>query len=173
MDYCLKIPLTAATVKDESRKTWLEIGYIESEFQTIANHFDGRREFMDSPITGHAIVNAIGVLVKVQLTFETWADGNIYARDDKNRRHVIIGSWSGNRYFARGLVRQRRKVGKFAWQINGQASTGTIQVEHFGEENPFTFEALENEEKEYLAMVEASAERRRIKFEERKKNNFR
>ena len=70
---------------------------------------------------------------KSTLIFDKWCHENIIARDSRGFRYVVVGSMSPTKYVLRGVVRERRRNHAFTWQINGQSSTGSIQVAHIGE----------------------------------------
>jgi hypothetical protein len=61
-------------------------------------------------------------------------DGVLTLQDKKRNTYYLIGSWHDSRYICNGLVKRRRGVKRATYLINGQANTGTIQIEHYGEQ---------------------------------------
>lgn len=76
------------------------------------------------------VLDVIGERHKIKLTLRKY--GETIAATDGKHTYYLIGSWFGSFFLCRGLVKGR-KGAKHTFLINGQANTGTVQVEHYAE----------------------------------------
>jgi hypothetical protein len=141
------------------------MGYEEADIPTVMRHEAMWKTFPQSEEVGKAIVALCNEKLKKPLTFTGWHEGNVRARDDQYREHLIIGGWKGTFssgvYFARGVVRRRDQFGRtFRFLINGQASKGSVQVAYWGEEDPFSFPDVQRFYEEYNRVKDAAILRR-------------
>ena len=139
-----------------------KLGYNAEEIAAIAR-FEVFLEVKKSEVAGQAILDHINTLLpKLNLTFDKWDGGNLYASDKLGRRYVVPGDWWGAKYVLRGVVRSKTRNGRLCWLCNGQASTGSVQVAFYGEENMLDFPELHGINEGYTAALESCAHRRAI-----------
>ena len=138
--------------------------YTVEEIDAIAL-FHGMTDAKYATEAGQVICNYVAEKLGLALTFGQWHDGNVYCKNHKGVPHVIIGSWWDHRYVLRGLVRPARRGARFRWFLNGQASTGALQVAHFAEEDEVRFPEFQKIADDQHAAVNAAAGRRRADTE--------
>lgn len=84
------------------------------------------------------VLNVLGERHKLKLSHKGHTEtaplsNDIVATDDKGNTYILVGSWHDCRFICNGLLKKRKGC-RARYFINGQASTGTIQVEHYGEQ---------------------------------------
>ncbi len=80
------------------------------------------------------VLNVLGQLHKLTLKVHQHDGDVIIAKDQKNATYYLVGSWWDSRYVCRGLLRCRKNAKRHCYLTNGQASTGTTEVKHYGEQ---------------------------------------
>lgn len=81
----------------------------------------------------HDVLAVISERHKLHLIFKQWLHGDTIVATDGRTTYYLVGSWHDSRYICNGLVKGRKGC-KHTYLINGQSNTGTIQIEHYGEE---------------------------------------
>ena len=81
----------------------------------------------------HDVLNVISERHGLHLTYDQSVIDAVVAHDGKTR-YYLIGSWYDHRFTCRGLLKGRKNARIHHYLPNGQADTGTIQIEHYGEQ---------------------------------------
>ena len=98
--------------------------------------------------------------MRTVLSFYRWDGEDLYANDQYGRLCVVLGSWWDVRYVLRGVCDSVpvNVVGDSC--ANGQASTGSVQVAYFGENEQLRFPEFEGiEDGAHKAMNESAGRR--------------
>ena len=146
---------------EEHRQSLEEQKYTAEEIDVIALA-QGLYAAKHSAEAGQPICDHVGSKCNLKLTFSQWDGDNVYCTSRTGMRHVIIGGWWGHRYILRGLVKPRSKRlrFRFRWLINGQASTNSVQVAYFAEQDDVGFPEFKEIADEYRAAMGNAAARR-------------
>ena len=148
----------------ENRERLADLGYDEAGILALAR-LEG---FHGAKKTGEAaqvILDHVNALLKARrvrtvLSFYRWDGEDLYANDQYGRLCVVLGSWWDVRYVLRGVVRQRARKRRWRFMCNGQASTGSVQVAYFRENEQLRFPEFEGiEDGAHKAMCESGRRR--------------
>lgn len=93
-------------------------------------------------VLSHDVLKVINQRHNLKLSVWEVHGDTIVATDGKHS-YYLLGSWLDCRFICRGLLKGR-KGSKHRFLCNGQASTGTIQVEHYGEQLQITYPDLQS-----------------------------
>jgi hypothetical protein len=159
------IPIKTETYLSENHDRLASEGYNDDEILAFAR-WNGWMEAKHSPEAAQIILGHINERIKASgsrtvLRFRLWDGDDLYAWDQKDRSCVIPGSWWDIRYIPRGVCRQRKRLGRFRFLPNGQASTGSVQVAYFMEDFQICFPEFEGIDAARHAAIEARTKRTR------------
>ncbi len=107
--------------------------------QAIVAQYQRLHSYRYSREVCERIVKHVSEKHNLSLSFLSLFNDGIVCRDSSRRFYYIIGDWSSDRYFARGVIRKRSNARASKYLFNGQAGTGSIQVAHDGESDPIMF----------------------------------
>jgi hypothetical protein len=74
-----------------------------------------------------------------QTKFSKWHEGYVTGRDPRNRRILVIGSFSNFKFVLRGTIQQKSFNRTMNFSLNGQAEQGSIQLAFIGEQDSVPF----------------------------------
>lgn len=129
IDRKLPVPIVPGPINE----TYLDSIGVDAAGKRNVGLVNALGAYQNSTLT-QDVLDVLGERHKLKLRLFALGGGSICAKDDKGTLYYLIGSWWDCRYVCRGLVKRRKGVRRATFLINGQASTGTIQVEHYGEQ---------------------------------------
>ena len=152
----MTVQVQPVSFPEKHRQSLAQQKYTPEEVEVVALA-QGLYDAKHSAEAGQLICSYVGSKCNLTLTFSQWHGEGIYCTSRTGMTHVIIGSWWEHRYILRGIIKPRRKGHRFRWLINGQASTGSVQVAHFAERDEVGFPEFKEIADQYQAAMDNGA----------------